>query len=196
MADYVDRLPETDANQAARGALLRDLALMRDLISDLLEGERLSGSHAALSRASTNLAALLRSLVQAQPDLAVVLLELPSDMPPMDVDPVRMRLALRNLLDNAVRHGGSTRAPVVSMSLGEHALRIVARDWGPGVDTAHLPSLGEAFYRTDQARQRVTGGVGLGLHLARLIAQAHGGSLRFRNADPGLEATLELPRHP
>lgn len=193
---HTELLPETEANQAARGALLRDLALMRDLISDLLEGERLSGSHAALSRASTDLCSLLRSLVQAQPDLAVVLLELPSDMPPMDVDPVRMRLALRNLLDNAVRHGGSTRAPVVSMSLGEHALRIVVRDWGPGVDAAHLPNLGEAFYRTDQARQRVTGGVGLGLHLARLIAQAHGGSLRFRNADPGLEATLELPRRP
>lgn len=84
--------------------------------------------------------------------------------------------------------------PIVSIAQGAGHVRLVVRDYGPGVDTQHLAHLGDAFYRTDQARQRVTGGVGLGLHLASQVAQAHGGSLRFRNAEPGLEATLELPR--
>jgi signal transduction histidine kinase len=67
------------------------------------------------------------------------------------------------------------------------------RDFGPGVDDAHLAHLSEAFYRADAARQRSTGGVGLGLYLCRLVAQAHNGTLRIRNAQPGLELTLSLP---
>jgi len=67
------------------------------------------------------------------------------------------------------------------------------RDHGPGVDEAQLAHLGEAFYRTDSARQRSTGGVGLGLYLCRLVAQAHGGGLTVRNAQPGLEIEVRLP---
>jgi signal transduction histidine kinase len=69
---------------------------------------------------------------------------------------------------------------------------LAVRDFGPGVDEAALPHLAEPFYRTDAARQRATGGVGLGLYLCRLVAQAHGGSLEVRNAQPGLEVRVTL----
>jgi signal transduction histidine kinase len=62
------------------------------------------------------------------------------------------------------------------------------RDYGAGVPAAQLAELGQAFYRPDSARTRSGGGVGLGLYLCRLVAQAHGGTLRLRNAEPGLEA--------
>jgi signal transduction histidine kinase len=61
------------------------------------------------------------------------------------------------------------------------------------VPPEHLERLAQAFYRPDSARQRATGGVGLGLYLCRLVAQAHGGSLALRNAQPGLEARVVLP---
>ena len=122
-----------------------------------------------------------------------VTLELPQGLPAIGVDATRVRLAVRNLLDNAVRHGAAATPPQVSVRRDGQGLQVVVRDHGPGVEPAQLAHLGEAFYRTDAARQRVTGGVGLGLHLARLVAQAHGGSLTFRNADPGLEAILVLP---
>ena len=110
------------------------------------------------------------------------------------MDVVRVRLALRNLLDNAVRHGsGADAPPLLTLSAAGAELKLVVRDYGPGVDDSQLARLAEAFYRTDQARQRSTGGVGLGLHLARLVAHAHGGGLTLRNAHPGLEATLALP---
>ena len=69
------------------------------------------------------------------------------------------------------------------------------RDHGPGVPAAQLARLGEAFYRPDDARSRSSGGVGLGLHLCRLVAQAHGARLRLRNAEPGsgLEAAIVWP---
>ena len=55
------------------------------------------------------------------------------------------------------------------------------------------PQTFEPFYRPDAARTRSDGGVGLGLHLCRMIAAAHGGRLEIRNARPGLAVTLRLP---
>ena len=123
----------------------------------------------------------------------VVTLDMAPDLPAASLDATRVRLAIRNLLDNAARHGAGGKPPRVSVQRGDHGLVVRVRDHGPGVAPAQLDHLGEAFYRTDAARQRVTGGVGLGLHLARQVALAHGGSLSFRNADPGLEAILVLP---
>jgi signal transduction histidine kinase len=56
-----------------------------------------------------------------------------------------------------------------------------------------LARLGEPFHRPDAARTRSAGGVGLGLHLCRQVAQAHGGELRIRNARPGLEVAMVWP---
>jgi signal transduction histidine kinase len=67
------------------------------------------------------------------------------------------------------------------------------RDHGPGVPEDQLPHLTEPFFRLDTARTRAQGGVGLGLHLCKLVAQAHGGTIDLRNAMPGLAVTVCLP---
>jgi signal transduction histidine kinase len=82
---------------------------------------------------------------------------------------------------------------VVLRADGEGLLFSV-RDHGPGVDDEHLAHLSEPFYRTDSARARHTGGVGLGLHLCHLVVQAHGGALHLRDAQPGLEVQVRWPR--
>jgi signal transduction histidine kinase len=113
----------------------------------------------------------------------------------MQADPVRVRLLLRNLIDNALRHSAGAAQPP-SLELARDAdgqLRISVRDHGPGVDDEQLARLAEPFYRADTARQRSTGGVGLGLYLCRLVAQAHGGTLAFRLAQPGLEVSARWP---
>ncbi|HEY6355752.1 MAG TPA: sensor histidine kinase, partial [Burkholderiaceae bacterium] len=98
------------------------------------------------------------------------------------------------LVDNALRHSaGAGRPPMVRLARetdGRVALSV--RDFGPGVTPEQLLRLSEPFYRPDSARTRATGGVGLGLYLCRLIAQAHGGELRIHLAEPGLEVTLLL----
>jgi signal transduction histidine kinase len=185
---------ELVAEGPARDALLRDLAAMRDLIGDLLEGERLASGHAALQREPTDLVVLVRELLAEQFADLPLQLALPDDLPPLPLDRTRLRLALRNLLDNARRHGAATaRPPLLRIGRDGDEVRLTLRDFGPGVDPAQLPHLAEPFYRPDAARQRATGGVGLGLHLCRLVAQAHGGALELRNAEPGLEAELRLP---
>ena len=183
------------AEGAERMALLRDLGQMRDLISDLLEGERLAAGAAALQREATDLNALVRDLVEAQFAGRDITLSLDSALPTLALDRSRLQLLVRNLLDNALRHGAGT--PVaLHTGLTDAGVCLRVRDLGPGVAPAQLPHLTEAFYRPDEARSRSAGGVGLGLYLCRLVAESHGGSLRLRNAQPGLEISLCLPLKP
>jgi signal transduction histidine kinase len=186
-AELVPESPERDA-------LLRDLAEMRDLVTSLLESERLAQPHAALQREPTDLAALVRGL-QTGPfagrDLRV---ELPPELPLGEVDKTRLTLLLRNLLDNALRHGGeAAEPPELAGRWDDITLTLAVRDHGPGVPPELLAHLSEPFYRADAARQRATGGVGLGLYLCRLVAQAHGGQLFFEAAEPGLRVIVSLP---
>ena len=177
-----------------QAALVRDLALMRDLVADLLESERLQSGHAALQAEPTDLSALVRELVAGHFAWQPLVLDLAADVAPVTVDPARLRLLLRNLIDNALRHGaGAADPPRVTLRSDGHGHALFSvRDHGPGIAPEHLSQLGEAFYRPDSARTRAAGGVGLGLHLCRLVVHAHGGSLELRNAAPGLEAIVRL----
>jgi signal transduction histidine kinase len=178
-----------------RRALLHDLGEMRDLIDNLLESERLAQGHAALRPEPTDLAALATELVGAQFEDCALRQELDDVGGPVRADPTRLRLLLRNLIDNALRHGaGAAEPPAVFLRReadGQIALGV--RDGGPGVAADQLSRLGEAFHRPDGARTRATGGVGLGLALARSVAQAHGGTLRIRRMEPGLEVSAVWP---
>ena len=183
---------ELVAEGPERDALLRDLAAMRDLINDLLESERLAAGAGALRREPTDLAELARSLLAEGFAGEPIALQLSGDVHRVLVDRSRIQLLLRNLLDNALRHGGGT--PVDLRLAGEGGqLTIVVRDHGGGVDPAQMARLAEPFYRPDAARSRDRGGVGLGLTLCRLVAQSHGGTLRFSAADPGLRVTVDMP---
>jgi len=189
-----------------RAALLRDLGEMRDLITDLLESERLAdvraGGHAALQTEPTTLAEIVQAQCGEQAAAGTVALALAEDLAPLALDRARMRLLVRNLVDNALRHGAeAAEAPRITTfargGAGAPATQhLVVRDHGPGMDEAQLAHASEAFYRADAARLRSTGGVGLGLYLCRLVAEAHGGTLVLRNAHPGLEIEVSLPAGP
>ncbi|MBA2675432.1 HAMP domain-containing sensor histidine kinase [Ramlibacter sp.] len=188
-------LPESGDAGTRRAALLRDLQEMTSLVADLLESERLGQGHAALQREPTDLAALVREVAASfgggAPRFELVLAE---GLPVLALDRARMRLLLRNLLDNALRHGmDATQAPLVRLAAQGSGIVLTVRDHGPGVEAAVLPQLAEPFYRPDSARERASGGVGLGLYLSRMVAQAHGGGFALENAGPGLRVTVVLP---
>ena len=108
--------------------------------------------------------------------------------------PVALRRCLENLLDNAVRYG---KVATVSASLcgGEApALCIDIEDSGPGIEEKLLEKVFEPFFRIEHSRNRHTGGHGLGLSIARRMAQLHNASLRLCNKpEGGLRVRLELP---
>ena len=190
-------LPETPYVQSSRAALLRDLGQMRDLVADLLESERLASPHAALHREPTDLAALVAEVVATLDGAAAILQTLQPGVPMLKLDRTRMRLLLRNLLDNALRHSmEAAQPPIVSLARSaDGAIQITVRDFGTGVPEDQLPHLAQPFYRPDSARTRESGGVGLGLYLCKLVALAHGGSFAISNAQPGLEVIVSLPTH-
>ncbi len=110
---------------------------------------------------------------------------------PLSARPLALKRCLTNLLQNAVQYG--TCAHVV-VSDGEN-LMIRIRDAGPGIPAEALEQVFEPFFRIEASRSRDTGGAGLGLSIARDIAQAHGGSIVLDNlAAGGLEVVLTLPR--
>ncbi|WP_137919682.1 HAMP domain-containing sensor histidine kinase [Hydrogenophaga sp. 2FB] len=192
-------LPESDEITPQREALLRDLSEMARLISDLLESERLAGRHKALHREPTDPAALVREVIDelaaTQPSARGVALHLTDGLPTLPLDRVRVRLLLRNLLDNALRHSAGAPLPVElhlrPLGAGQ-GIELEVRDHGPGVPDEQLAHLAQPFFRPDTARTRSAGGVGLGLYLCKLVAQAHGGTLSVRNERPGLAVTVTL----
>jgi signal transduction histidine kinase len=183
-------LPEQGDAGARREALLRDLQEMADLVTDLLESERLGQGHSALQREATDFGSLLREVAAS---FTNVELDIAIDIPKLPLDRTRMRLLVRNLLDNAARHSAQAARPT-RVSLKHEAGNVIleVRDYGPGVDEASLSHLAEPFYRPDASRERASGGVGLGLYLCRLVAQAHGGNMVIANARPGLRVTVKL----
>lgn len=103
---------------------------------------------------------------------------------------VALRRALRNLIENAVRYG--TRARVgLTTHAGQAVISI--EDDGPGIPEADLEEVFGPFVRLEASRAAETGGVGLGLAIARSIARGHGGDIELRNLAPGLCAELRIP---
>lgn len=111
---------------------------------------------------------------------------------PYPARPHALRRCLDNLVENAVRYGGSAEITVEERP-GELVIRVA--DHGPGLPENELERVFEPFYRVEGSRNRETGGTGLGLASARDVAEAHGGTLTLANRRRGgLEATLALPR--
>jgi signal transduction histidine kinase len=160
--------------------LLDDIREMERLIADLLESERMNVGHTTLRRSLVDLCAMLADLIrdefQAQTDR--IELKLPSGVVVREVDEVRMRLVAKNLIENALRYTPPDAARVeVGLTVKPGMVLLQIRDHGPGISREHLPKISQPFYRADPARCRSTGGLGLGLYLARRIAEAHNGSL-------------------
>jgi signal transduction histidine kinase len=105
--------------------------------------------------------------------------------------PVALTRAIGNLVDNALRYGGS--AEIALSCAGDDAVITISDD-GPGIPPERLPQIFDPFVRGDDSRSAETGGAGLGLSIAQTIVQALGGTIRLANRNPtGLTATISLP---
>lgn len=104
--------------------------------------------------------------------------------------PDALRRAIRNLVENAVRYGECARVHVRRTA---RSIDIVVEDNGPGIPDEAMEQVFAPFYRLEDSRNRETGGVGLGLSIARAIARHHGGDVVLCNRPEGLQATISLP---
>jgi signal transduction histidine kinase len=138
----------------------------------------------------TDLTALATAVAEAFREMGHDVAAAPGEAVVAEVQPVLMRRAVRNLVDNAVKHGGSAR---ISVRRSAQGVSVEVADRGPGLPPDQLERVLEPFYRGEASRNRRTGGTGLGLAIARAVAEGHGGTLTLRNGKPGLVATLFVP---
>ncbi len=177
-----------------RRKLIDDCCEMENLLAAILESEKLASGHAPLSLRSCQMSKLIEEVVAIHPCRERIRSRLSAVE--IGVDELRFKLLLKNLLDNACHYSGGDRGEIeITLRVADHAVLLEVSDQGVGIAADELPRLTEAFYRPDSARQRGTGGYGLGLYLCRLIIEAHGGELRI-DSEPGkgTRVIVELPQ--
>jgi signal transduction histidine kinase len=170
----------------------RDIAEMDTMIRVTLD--YLRGAAQAEAAVALDLPSLVDSLIQDQQDCGhdVATAEPLPALPPLQAQASALRRCIANLLDNAVRYGGSATVLLEDEGAG---VRLTVQDRGPGIAEEELERVLQPFYRVEGSRNRNSGGVGLGLATAHDIARQHGGSLVLRNREGGgLQAELFLPR--
>ncbi len=181
----IESVPD-EAERAKMAGTIEDIVHSLD---DILSLARVGRPGDASER--TELSALIASVVEEYEDMGKPVELAESARMVVSLRPSWLRRALRNLIDNALRYGGAAR---VSLHRDEQGLHIRVDDDGPGIPEADLWRMTDPFTRGDPSRNTATGGAGLGLALARAIAEQHGGSLMLANrAEGGLRAEIVLP---
>lgn len=170
----VETIP--DAEQRARA--VRDLDDMTALVEDAIALAR--GAAVSERRENVDLAALLRGEIGNRAGASL------TEISPGPVivrgDAVALRRLFANLVDNALRYG--THA-AVTVERAPSAVAVLVDDDGPGIPALERAAVFEPFYRIEGSRSRATGGAGLGLAIARAIAEAHGGKIGAEAAPSG-----------
>jgi signal transduction histidine kinase len=182
-------------NDDIKNQIVQDINEMESLIEELMETERLSSRHTKLNRGQQDIIELVNDVVAANFVDAGITADLPGTAVKLDIDAARIKLLLKNLLDNAVRHTPVTSPPPeIKLGVNKDNVVITVIDHGNGIEAAHLPHLREPFYRVDPSRQRETGGYGLGLYLCKMTAEAHDGELQIESeAGKGTRVMVRLP---
>jgi two-component system sensor histidine kinase CpxA len=107
-----------------------------------------------------------------------------------------LRSGIENVVRNAIRYTAENTVVDVALSWRLDTAVLTVRDHGPGVPESELRHIFEPFYRVSEARERASGGVGLGLSIAERTVKLHGGTIRAENVEDGLRIIIELPLAP
>ena len=199
-------LAEGDAKSETarwRTDIAEDLDELETMISDILTAARmeLSGGPSGLSPLRIEEVPIEDVIEKATSRFTSAHPERPLDVAlgtpglAIQVDPVQLRRAIGNLLENSHKYSPEpTSMVLLTAETTEEMLRIQVRDHGIGIADADQERLFQPFFRVDRSRSRSTGGLGLGLLLVRRIAEAHGGTATIESAPgQGTTATIEIP---
>jgi len=178
-------------------SLKAEIVEMEKIVVSLLEAERLNSRHVQLSRTEVVVADLINELLDDffSKEADRISVELPDEPVTVSIDEARITLLLKNLISNALRYSKPEDGMVVlTVSTTDHELAMTVADNGPGLSEDQAAHIGEPFYRSDASRARESGGTGLGLYLAILVAKAHGGSLKLLDTDnQGASFEVRIP---
>ena len=180
-------------DNSTKKSIKDDIGEMETMITELLETERLKSQYGGLKLENTNMLGLLNDVCSGfqnqKPGIKIV--SFPEDVS-LEIDPKRIRILFRNLLDNALRYSQPADYPVeISMRVKNNEITISIQDFGIGIPEQELPFIFEPFYRVDKSRSKKTGGYGLGMSLCKRIMEAHHGIIEITSR-PSLGTTVFL----
>ncbi len=182
-----------------RAEFVSDPETREKLLSTLGEMQAMTEAALAFARSeaiaeptrAVDLHALIESLCDDLSELGWNVAFSNGDRLPCSCRPEALRRAVRNLIENAVRYGERAH---VSLRHTDEQVEIAIADEGPGIPADDLERVFTPFVRLEDSRNQGTGGVGLGLAIARSIVRSHGGDIVLTNRPRGLDATIQLPR--
>jgi two-component system OmpR family sensor kinase/two-component system sensor histidine kinase BaeS len=186
------------ADEVRLKSILEETQILSRLIEDLRTLSLAESGALQLKREPTDLAHLIRDTMagfESQSKEKDISIELSlNDVEEVNIDPQRVREVLTNLIGNAVRYSSSQSVIKVGMAESvsdpEKSVLLFIQDDGPGIQTADLPHIFERFYKTSDS-----GGMGLGLFIAKYLVEAHGGRIwADSKAGQGTKISFTLPR--
>ena len=189
----VDGVYPSDEQQIKQ--LLEDTRVLSRLVEDLRTLANAESGAFVLQREPTDVAVLIADVLssfRAQADAQHVMLKrtIADAVPMLEIDPVRIREVLTNVIANALQHTPAGGSVSVALDAADRGIRIQVIDTGDGIDAADLPKIFERFSKGPQSR-----GSGLGLAIAQRLVAAHGGTIEAASErGKGTTITLALPQ--
>jgi two-component system sensor histidine kinase CpxA len=183
--------------EAALNRIQKEADRLNELVGQLLQVTRVEGDPRLLRMVSVRLDDMVAELVHdssIEAEARGSKLSLESTQPVwVDGDPELLRRAVENVIRNAIRFAPPETTVEIKVTRDNGKCVVSVRDYGPGVPEEALSRIFDAFYRVESDRNRMSGGVGLGLSIARRAVLLHHGELSARNMHPGLMVSMELP---
>lgn len=163
--------------------LQQEIRELETMVTELLESERLTSKDGQINLVVTDLVPLVQEVVDfyASEGTGVQLARSPAKVE-LPLDPQRVRIVLRNLIENAIKYSAPKQKPVeIVVEASADSATLTIQDHGPGIPLEDQSQIFEPFYRVDPSRTRDTGGYGLGLSLVKQIMVAHGGTIQLES---------------
>lgn len=194
---YQDNVPE-EVYKDFLSDINGEIDRLNSLITDLLLLSKMDSDIMAINLETINLSSLVNKCVEALRPIAqmrdIRITENLESGLEIECDPLKLRQALNNLIENAIKYTQDGGHVQVSSKRRGNEVAVQIEDDGIGMSEEHLQHIFERFYRVDKARSRETGGTGLGLHIVRRIALMHNGRVEVESAEgQGSKFTLILP---
>ena len=200
MLDGADSGPRNEVQANLIALLSRNVARLRRILDDLLSLSALEGSSVRLDRDRMDLGVLAHRVVEDLRPTAITAgvtlrSEARGDVVAW-VDEARMRQVLENLIQNAVKFSSPDATVLVSVTGEADTVRVAVADHGPGIPAGELSRVFDRFYRSPSAPRNAQG-TGLGLPIARMIVELHGGRIWLESdGRTGTTAYVTLPTRP
>jgi len=181
---------KTNDRDASAVRLRREIERLSELVGTLIDMARMEGDPATVDMEDVSLNDLLKNLtedcaIEAEAHLCRVVFTASATL--------KVRGNAENVIRNAIRYSPPDAAVEIHLYRNDGEIKIAVRDHGPGLPENVIPRIFDPFFRADPSRDEATGGVGLGLAIARRAIRVHHGDITAENAHPGAILLFSLP---